>query len=155
MKLFLQLLSSILQSAEVWFKKHALQLFQYCSVLFDNRIELTSDRKAIVEMTRWNISPQLHAKVWNCQTTPDTNSSILRKLLAKYNHFSLGTVWKYSALYVNKNRLRKPLSFKMLVHKYNILLLILLKLMHTSHDFIATKTCPSCEFSVVFGQLRV
>jgi len=31
----------------------------------------------------------------------------------------------------------------MLVHKY-ILLLILLKLMHTSHDFIATKTCPSC-----------
>jgi len=27
--------------------------------------------------------------------------------------------------------------------------------MHTSHDFIATKTCPSCEFLVVFGQVRV
>jgi len=27
--------------------------------------------------------------------------------------------------------------------------------MHASHDFIATKTCPSYEFSVVFGQLRV
>jgi len=27
--------------------------------------------------------------------------------------------------------------------------------MHISHDFIAIKTCPSCEFLVVFGQLRV
>jgi len=27
--------------------------------------------------------------------------------------------------------------------------------MHTSHDFIATKTCPSCEFLIVYGQLRV
>jgi len=27
--------------------------------------------------------------------------------------------------------------------------------MHTSHDFIATKTYPSYEFLVVFGQLRV
>ena len=27
--------------------------------------------------------------------------------------------------------------------------------MHTSHDFIATKTCPSCEFLVFFGKLRV
>jgi len=27
--------------------------------------------------------------------------------------------------------------------------------MHISHDFIATKTCPSCEFLVVCGQLRV
>jgi len=27
--------------------------------------------------------------------------------------------------------------------------------MHTSHDFIATETCPSCEFLVVFRQLRV
>jgi len=43
----------------------------------------------------------------------------------------------------------------MLVHKYNFLLQILFKLMHTSHNFIATKTCPSCEFIVVFGQLRV
>jgi len=43
----------------------------------------------------------------------------------------------------------------MLVHKYNFLLQILVKLMHTSHDFIATKTCPGCEFLVVFRQLRV
>jgi len=27
--------------------------------------------------------------------------------------------------------------------------------MHTSHDFIATKTCPSCEFLAVRGPLRV
>jgi len=27
--------------------------------------------------------------------------------------------------------------------------------MHTSHDFITPKTCPSCEFLVVFGPLRV
>jgi len=34
----------------------------------------------------------------------------------------------------------------MLVHKYNFLLQILLKLMHTSHDFITTKSCPSYEY---------
>jgi len=38
---------------------------------------------------------------------------------------------------------------------YNILLQILLKLMHASHNFIATKTCPSSEFLVVCGQLQV
>jgi len=27
--------------------------------------------------------------------------------------------------------------------------------MHTSHAFIAAKICPSYEFLVVFGQLRV
>jgi len=27
--------------------------------------------------------------------------------------------------------------------------------MHISHDFIATTTCPSYEFSVVFGQVWV
>jgi len=27
--------------------------------------------------------------------------------------------------------------------------------MHTSHDFIATKTCPSCEFLVVFRQVQI
>jgi len=43
----------------------------------------------------------------------------------------------------------------MLVHKHHILLQILLKLIHTSHNFIATKACPSCEFLVVYGQLRV
>jgi len=37
----------------------------------------------------------------------------------------------------------------MLVHKH-ILLQSLLKLMHTYHDFIATKICPS-EFLVVCG----
>jgi len=66
MQFFLQLLSSILESVEGWFKKHALELFQYSSVLFDNRIELNSDLTPIVEMTRSNISPQLHAKLLNC-----------------------------------------------------------------------------------------
>ena len=74
MQLSLQLLSSILQGVEVWFKKHALELFQYSSVLFDNRIELNSDLKAIVEMTRSNISPQLHAKLLNCQATSCTGA---------------------------------------------------------------------------------
>jgi len=46
MQLFVQLLSSDLQSVEVWFKKHALQLFQYSSVHFDDLIELNSDLKA-------------------------------------------------------------------------------------------------------------
>jgi len=27
--------------------------------------------------------------------------------------------------------------------------------MRISHDFTAIKTCPSCEFLVVFGQVRV
>ena len=76
---------------------------------------------------------------------------MLRKLLAKDRHFSLGNVWKYLTL----NRLSNSFSFTMLVHKYNFLLQILLKLMHTSPDFIATKTCRSCEFVVVCGQLRV
>ena len=49
----------------------------------------------------------------------------------------------------------KSLSFKMLGHKYDFLLQIFLKLMHTSHDFIAIKTCTSYEFLVVFEQLRV
>jgi len=64
-----QLLSGNLQSVEVSFKKHALELFQYSSALFDNRIELNSDLKSIVEITRSNISPQLHAKLFNCQKT--------------------------------------------------------------------------------------
>jgi len=39
---------------KVWFKKHALELFQYSSVLFDNRFERNNDLKSIVEMTRPN-----------------------------------------------------------------------------------------------------
>jgi len=88
MQLFVQLLSSILQSVEVRFKKHALELFQYSSVLFDNRIELNSDLKAIVEPTRPNISPQLHAELFHCQETSCTSFSMLRKLLVKDRHFS-------------------------------------------------------------------
>jgi len=38
-------------------KKHALELFQYSYALFDNRFELNSDLKAIVEITPPNISP--------------------------------------------------------------------------------------------------
>jgi len=35
-------------------KKEALELFQYGSVLFDNRFELNNDLKAFVAMTRQN-----------------------------------------------------------------------------------------------------
>jgi len=72
MQFFPQLLSSILKSVEVWFKKHALEFFQYSSVLFVNRIEQNSDLKAIVEMTRSNINPQLQDKLLNCQATSCT-----------------------------------------------------------------------------------
>jgi len=52
----MQLLSSrpIAQNVTVWFKKHAWELFQYSSVLFDNRFGLNNDLKAIVEMTQPN-----------------------------------------------------------------------------------------------------
>jgi len=41
------------------YANYALELFQYSYALFDNRFELNSDLKAIVEMTRPNISPEL------------------------------------------------------------------------------------------------
>ena len=47
----LQLLLSIAQNVKVRFKKHVLKLFQYSSILFDDRFELNNDLKAIVEMT--------------------------------------------------------------------------------------------------------
>ena len=82
----LQLLFSIAQIVKVRFKKHALKLFQYSSVLFDDRFELNSDLNTIVEMTRLNISPELHTKLLNCQATScsvERSFSMLRKLLAK------------------------------------------------------------------------
>jgi len=36
-----------------------LELFQYSFAIFDNRFELNSDLKAIAEITRPNISPEL------------------------------------------------------------------------------------------------
>jgi len=57
-------------------------------------------------MTRPNISPELYAKLLNCQGTSCTveqSSSMLRKLLANDRHFSLDNVWKYLALDVNKS----------------------------------------------------
>ena len=42
------------RNVKVWCKKHAWELFQYSSVLFDNRFELNNDLKVIVEMTRPN-----------------------------------------------------------------------------------------------------
>jgi len=68
-----------LQSVEVSLKKHAIELFQYGSVLFDDRFELNNDRKAIVEMTPSNISPQLYVKLLNYQATSCTSFSMLRK----------------------------------------------------------------------------
>jgi len=49
----MQLLSSrpVAQNVKAWFKKHAWELFQYSSLLFDNRFEWNNDLKAIVEMT--------------------------------------------------------------------------------------------------------
>jgi len=54
-------------------------------------------------MTRSNISPQLHAKLLNCQTTSCTSFSMLRKLMVKDRHFFQRNVWKCLALYVNKS----------------------------------------------------
>ena len=72
----------------------------------DQRLELNSDLKAIVEMTQSNISPELYAKLLNCQATSCSvkrSFSMLGKLLAKDRHFSPENVWKYLALYVNKS----------------------------------------------------
>ena len=72
----------------------------------DQRLELNSDLKAIVEMTRSNISPELYAKLLNCQATScsvERSFSMLGKLLAKDRHFSPKNVWKYLVLYVNKS----------------------------------------------------
>jgi len=102
----LQLLLNIAQNVKVRFKKYALKLFQYSSVLFDDRFELNSDLKTIAEMTRLNITPELWAKLLNCQATScsvERSFSMLRKLLAKYRYFWLDNVWKYLALFVNKS----------------------------------------------------
>jgi len=74
------------------FQKHALELFQYSSVLFDNRFELNNDLKAIVEMT-WPNKHQsrtagqivkLPSNFMHC----GAKFSMLHKLLANDRHFS-------------------------------------------------------------------
>ena len=70
-----------------------------------HRFELNSDLKAFVKMIRPNISPELYAKLLNCQATSHTveNSfNMLGNLLAKDRHFFAKNVWKCLALYVNK-----------------------------------------------------
>ena len=72
-----------------------------------HRFKLNNDLKAIVEMTQPNISPELYAKLLNCQATSCTvqrSFSILGKLVAKDRHFSPNNVCKYLALYVKKSR---------------------------------------------------
>jgi len=67
---------------------------------------MNSDQQAIGEMTRPNISPELHAKLLNCQATSCTmerSFGMLRKLLAKVCHFCPDNVWKFLALDVNKS----------------------------------------------------
>ena len=125
MQIFLQLLSSIFQRAEVWFKKHVLELFQYSSALFDNRIELISDLRAICRndpvkhrstTTRQIVklpsnfmdcgacqTTSCTSFLATCQTTSCTSFSMLRKLLVKDRNFSLRNVWKYLALCVTKS----------------------------------------------------
>ena len=52
-------------------------------------------------MTWPNISPELYAKLLNCQVTScsvEQRFSILHKLLAKDRYFSPDNVWKYLAL---------------------------------------------------------
>jgi len=48
-------------------KRHALKLFQDSFCVYDDRFELNNDLTAIVEMTQPNISPELNAKLLNCQ----------------------------------------------------------------------------------------
>jgi len=75
------------------------------NLYLDHQFELKSDLKAFVKMIRPNISPELHAKLLNCQATSYTVErifSMLGNLLAKDRHFSPKNVWKYLALYVNK-----------------------------------------------------
>ena len=105
-KFLLQLLSSIAKKVKVQFENHALKLFQYSSVLFDDRFELNSNLKAIVAMTQLNITPEPHTKLLNCQATShsvERRFSMLRKLLAKNLYFWPDNVWKYLALFVYKS----------------------------------------------------
>ena len=50
---------SVAPTVKVLFEKSALELFMYSYVLFDNLFKLNSDLKAIIEMTRPKISPEL------------------------------------------------------------------------------------------------
>ena len=75
------------------------------NLYLDHRFELNSDLKACVKMIRPNISPELYAKLLNCQApshTVERRFSMLGKLLAKDHHFSQKNVWKYSGLSANK-----------------------------------------------------
>ena len=103
----LQLLSSRPVVQNVWFEKHASEVFQYSSVLFDNRFKLNNDLKAIVEMTRPNKHQsrtvgqivKLPRNFMHC----GAKFNMLRKLLANDRHFSPDNVWEYLALNVNKS----------------------------------------------------
>ena len=57
---------------------------------FDHRFELNSDLKAIVAMTRLNISPELYAKLLNCQATScsvERSFSSARQTIGKRSRF--------------------------------------------------------------------
>jgi len=76
------------------------------NLCLDHQFELNSDLKAFVKMIRPNISPELCAKLLNCQATPYTvegSFRMLGNLFAKDRHFSPKNIWKYLALYVNKS----------------------------------------------------
>jgi len=72
----LQLLSSkpIVQNAKVLFEKTCFRT----NAFFDNRFELNSDLKPIIEMTRPNISPDCRP---NCQN-PKQLHAVLSEVLA-------------------------------------------------------------------------
>ena len=55
---------------------------------------------------RANISPELYAKLLNCQAFSSSvgrSFSMLLKLLSNDRHYSPDNIWKYLALYVNKS----------------------------------------------------
>ena len=57
-------------------------------------------------MTRSNISPELYAKLLNCQASSSSverSFSMLQKLLSNDRHFSPDNVWKYLGLYSHKS----------------------------------------------------
>ena len=91
----MQLLSSrpIAENVKVWFKKHAWELFQYSSVLLNNRFKLNNDLKEL-------LTKLLNFQAISC--TVERSFSMLRKLLANDRHISPDDVSKYLAVYVNK-----------------------------------------------------
>jgi len=71
------------------------------NLYLDHRFELNSHLNAFVKLIRPNISPELYAKLLNCQATSytvESSFSMLGNLLAKDRNFCPKNVWKCLAL---------------------------------------------------------